>query len=89
MGITAMKKKITKRYMLYCAECKHLSFDPEHCENCGGEYMIETPKKYGLTNLACISMSVMDFEAMKQDFLVKAKDLYVDDWLPVRESQLV
>ncbi len=30
--------------------------------------MMETPKRYGLTNLACISMSVMDFEAMKQEF---------------------
>ena len=33
--------------------------------------MVQTPKRYGLTNLACISMSVMDFEAMKQEFVTE------------------
>lgn len=68
MGNTKMKK-ITKRYMHYCVSCGYLSFQAERCENCGSDIMIETPKRYGLTNLACISMSVMDFEAMKQEFL--------------------
>ena len=62
------KRKITKRYMYYCTKCQNLSFSSTHCEACGNEQMTETPKKYGLTNLACISMSVMDFEAMKEEF---------------------
>lgn len=61
-------RKIAKRYMHYCAECGHLSFQEERCEACGSRNLLETPKRYGLTNLACISMSVMDFEAMKQEF---------------------
>lgn len=55
--------------MHYCESCGYLSFQTQRCEKCGSEIMVETPKRYGLTNLACISMSVMDFEAMKQDFL--------------------
>lgn len=67
MGITRVKK-IAKKYMNYCAKCGNLSFQGEHCEVCGSREMTQTPKRYGLTNLACISMSVMDFEAMKQEF---------------------
>lgn len=62
------RKKIIKRYMYYCKACGYLSFHHTHCEQCGSEKMEETPKKYGLTNLACISMAVMDFDAMKQEF---------------------
>ncbi len=62
-------KKISKRYMYYCSTCGNLSFHSTRCEDCGKEEMIQTPKRYGLTNLACISMSVMDFEAMKQEFV--------------------
>ena len=67
MGVTKMTK-IAKKYMNYCAKCGNLSFQGQHCEVCGSAEMTQTPKKYGLTNLACISMSVMDFEAMKQEF---------------------
>lgn len=66
---TANSKKITKRYMYYCTDCNHLTFQAQRCEACGGKQMVETPRRYGLTNLACISMSVMDFEAMKQEFI--------------------
>jgi len=59
---------ITKRYMHYCADCGHLSFQTRHCEECGSAHLLETPRSAGLTNLACISMSVMDFEAMKDEF---------------------
>lgn len=38
------------------------------CEQCGAEKMEETPKRYGLTNLACIRMAVTEFELMKQEF---------------------
>ncbi len=69
------KGKIVKRYMYYCSACKHLSFQYSYCEKCGGEDMRITPRKYGLTNLACISMSVMDFEAMKQEFIQGEKEL--------------
>lgn len=62
-------RKMTKRYMNYCAKCGNLSFQSERCEECGSTQLEETPRRYGLTNLACISMSVMDFEAMKKDFL--------------------
>jgi len=61
--------KITKRYMNYCTQCGHLSFQPQRCEECGGARLVETPRSAGLTNLACISMSVMDFEAMKEEFM--------------------
>lgn len=64
-------KKISKRYMFYCSACKNLTFQLTRCENCGREEMVQTPKRYGLTNLACISMSVMDFEAMKQEFVTE------------------
>jgi len=67
MGFAKIKK-IAKKYMNYCANCGSLSFQSGHCEECGCTKMMETPKRYGLTNLACISMSVMDFEAMKQEF---------------------
>ena len=73
MGITKMRK-ITKKYMNYCAVCGNLSFQSERCEECGNTRMLETPKRYGLTNLACISMSVMDFEAMKQEFLTELQE---------------
>ena len=63
------RRKIRKRYMFYCSNCGNLSFHSERCEDCGNEEMVQTPKRYGLTNLACISMSVMDFEAMKQEFV--------------------
>ena len=66
------KGKLSKRYMHYCVSCGYLSFEGERCEECGCENMIETPKRFGLTNIACISMSVMDFEAMKHDFLREA-----------------
>ena len=66
-------RKITKRYMYYCSVCGNLSFQSDHCEECKKGVMVETPKKYGLTNLACISMSVMDFEAMKHEFLEDKK----------------
>lgn len=62
-------KKISKRYMFYCSACKNLTFQALRCEECGKAEMVQTPKRYGLTNLACISMSVMDFEAMKQEFV--------------------
>ena len=62
MGVTKMTK-IAKKYMNYCAKCGNLSFQGQHCEVCGSAEMT-----HGLTNLACISMSVMDFEAMKQEF---------------------
>lgn len=65
---TMKSKKLIKRYMYFCRECGYLSFQSNHCEACGAEKMEETPKRYGLTNLACISMAVMDFEAMKQEF---------------------
>lgn len=68
----AKKRKIAKRYMYYCVACHHLSFQESYCEECGQENLIQTPKRYGLTNLACISMSVMDFEAMKQEFIQEA-----------------
>ena len=61
-------KKIAKRYMYFCKSCGYLSFDTTRCEQCGGDKMEETPKRYGLTNLACIRMAVMDFESMKQEF---------------------
>lgn len=61
-------RKITKRYMNYCADCGHLSFQTQYCEECGSRHLVETPRSAGLTNLACISMSVMDFEAMKEEF---------------------
>lgn len=61
------ERKIVKRYMYFCKACGDLSFHAKRCEKCGEE-MEETPKRYGLTNLACISMAVMDFEAMKQEF---------------------
>lgn len=61
-------KKITKRYMYFCRNCGYLSFDTTRCEQCGGDKMEETPKRYGLTNLACIRMAVIDFETMKQEF---------------------
>lgn len=67
MGIMKCKK-IAKRYMYFCKSCGYLSFHSNHCEQCGGERMEETPKRYGLTNLACIRMAVMDFESMKQEF---------------------
>lgn len=63
--------KISKRYMFYCSACKNLTFQSTRCEECGREEMVQTPKCYGLTNLACISMSVMDFEAMKQEFVTE------------------
>ncbi len=66
-------KKIAKRYMYYCPQCQNLSFSGQHCEKCGSEKMLQTPKRYGLTNLACISMSVMDFEAMKENFIQAQK----------------
>ena len=62
-------RKINKRYMYYCSKCQNLTFQSTRCEACGKEEMLQTPKRYGLTNLACISMSVMDFEAMKQEFV--------------------
>lgn len=62
-------RKISKRYMFYCSTCKNLTFQSARCEECGKDEMVQTPKRYGLTNLACISMSVMDFEAMKQEFV--------------------
>lgn len=65
-------KNITKRYMYFCKACGYLSFQSNYCEECGEEDMEETPKRYGLTNLACISMAVMDFEAMKQEFRQEA-----------------
>lgn len=61
-------RKIVKRYMYFCKNCGYLSFHATHCEQCGGEQLEETPKRYGLTNLACIRMAVMDFERMKQEF---------------------
>lgn len=61
--------KIVKRYMYFCKACGNLSFHTNRCEACGQENMEETPKRYGLTNLACISMAVMDFEALKQEFV--------------------
>ncbi|MBQ6787084.1 MAG: hypothetical protein IJO85_05115 [Lachnospiraceae bacterium] len=64
-------RKISKRYMFYCSACKNLTFLSARCEKCGKEDMVQTPKRYGLTNLACISMSVMDFEAMKQEFVTE------------------
>lgn len=64
-------RKISKRYMFYCSACKNLTFLSTRCEKCGKEDMVQTPKRYGLTNLACISMSVMDFEAMKQEFVTE------------------
>lgn len=64
-------RKISKRYMFYCSACKNLTFQSTRCENCGREELVQTPKRYGLTNLACISMSVMDFEAMKQEFVTE------------------
>lgn len=64
-------RKISKRYMFYCSACKHLTFQSTRCEECGKEEMVQTPKRYGLTNLACISMSVMDFQAMKQEFVAE------------------
>lgn len=67
MGIMKCKK-IAKRYMYFCKSCGYLSFHSNRCEQCGGERMEETPKRYGLTNLACIRMAVMDFESMKQEF---------------------
>lgn len=60
--------KIAKRYMYFCKSCGYLGFDTTRCEQCGGDKMEETPKRYGLTNLACIRMAVMDFETMKQEF---------------------
>lgn len=68
-------KKIKKRYMYYCPDCQNLSFAGEYCIECGNDKMMETPKRYGLTNLACISMSVMDFEALKNEFVQSAKYL--------------
>lgn len=62
-------RRISKRYMFYCSACKNLTFQSARCEECGKDEMVQTPKRYGLTNLACISMSVMDFEAMKQEFV--------------------
>lgn len=62
-------RKINKRYMFYCSACGNLTFQSSRCEECGNGEMLQTPKRYGLTNLACISMSVMDFEAMKQEFV--------------------
>ncbi len=64
-------RNISRRYMLYCSACKNLTFQSTRCEECGKEEMKQTPKRYGLTNLACISMSVMDFEAMKQEFVTE------------------
>lgn len=61
--------KMKKRYMYYCSECKHLSFQKLHCEECGNKNMICTPRKYGLSNVSCISKSVLEFEKMKQEFL--------------------
>lgn len=61
-------RKIAKRYMYFCKGCGYLSFDATRCEQCGGVKMEETPKRYGLTNLACIRMAVIDFETMKQEF---------------------
>lgn len=61
-------RKIAKRYMYFCKSCGYLSFHAKRCEECGGEKMEETPKCYGLTNLACIRMAVMDFESKKQEF---------------------
>lgn len=61
-------RKIAKRYMYFCKSCGYLSFHANCCEECGGEKMEETPKCYGLTNLACIRMAVMDFESKKQEF---------------------
>ena len=63
------ERKIAKRYMYFCKACGYLSFHANRCEACGEENMEETPKRYGLTNLACISMAVMDFEALKQEFV--------------------
>lgn len=74
LGITT-SRKIKKRYMYYCPECHNLSFSGMLCIECGNDKMIETPKRYGLTNLACISMSVMDFEALKDEFVQSAKYL--------------
>ncbi|MDE6908940.1 MAG: hypothetical protein K2P44_00465 [Lachnospiraceae bacterium] len=62
------ERNIVKRYMYFCKACGHLSFHTHCCEACGAEKMEETPKRYGLTNLACISMAVIDFEALKQEF---------------------
>ena len=67
MGVTKMTK-IAKKYMNYCAKCGNLKFQLNKPDNTITDIMTQTPKKYGLTNLACISMSVMDFEAMKQEF---------------------
>ena len=75
MGVTKMTK-IAKKYMNYCAKCGNLSFQGQHCEACGSTEMTQTPKRYGLTNLACISMSVMDFEAMKQEFEMEFQGAY-------------
>ena len=77
MGVTKMTK-IAKKYMNYCAKCGNLSFQGQHCEVCGSAEMTQTPKKYGLTNLACISMSVMDFEAMKQEFEMEFQERQID-----------
>lgn len=66
-------KKIVKRYMYYCPKCENLSFSGQRCEDCGNEEMIQTPKRYGLTNLACISMSVVDFEVLKGKFIQAQK----------------
>lgn len=60
--------KLVKRYMNFCRECGYLSFHATRCEQCGAEKMEETPKRYGLTNLACIRMAVTEFELMKQEF---------------------
>ena len=66
-------RKINKRYMFYCSSCGNLTFQSSRCEECGREEMIQAPRRYGLTNLACISMSVMDFEAMKHEFISELK----------------
>lgn len=70
-GAFMSMRKISKRYMFYCSACNNLTFQSARCEECGKEEMVQTPKRYGLTNLACISMSVMDFEVMKQEFVTK------------------
>ena len=70
-------KNIAKRYMYFCKACGYLSFHSDRCEECGGENMEITPKKYGLTNLACIRMAVMDFEAMKQTFRREEQPLLI------------
>lgn len=69
------RKKIKKRYMYFCPDCNNLSFFGDSCPECGNKNMVETPKRYGLTNLACISMSVMDFEALKREFVQSVKYL--------------